>query len=100
MPGAIRPRARLPGRHVTSGQPFSDSQGNTGRPATTVITQYARLRNGLVAWTAEASDDVSVDVDVDGRVLGIEVIGERDWRDGLWLLAVAGRLRITRKNEL
>lgn len=65
-----------------------------------VPASYARLREGTVAWTAEATDSLFVDVDADGRPLGVEVLGEGDWRDALTALALAGRLRVTRKTPL
>lgn len=55
---------------------------------------YVTLRSGTVARTAEASLEMMVDLDADGRVLGVEVIGDGDWRDALVALAVAGRLRV------
>jgi hypothetical protein len=35
-----------------------------------------------------------VDVDADGRPLGVEVIGGGDWRDALAALAMADKLRV------
>lgn len=47
---------------------------------------------GGVARTVEAGGGIYVDVDADGTVLGVEVIGEGDWLDGLAILAMKGRL--------
>jgi uncharacterized protein YuzE len=49
---------------------------------------------GGVARTIEATESIMVDVGKDGKVLGIEVIGEGNWLDGLAALAVKGRLRV------
>jgi uncharacterized protein YuzE len=49
---------------------------------------------GGVARTVEAADGIMVDVDSDGIVLGVEVIGDGDWVDGLSALAMSGRLRV------
>ena len=55
---------------------------------------YARLFKGDIACTAEARPDVLVDLSADRTVLGIEVLGDGDWTDGLVALAMAGRLRV------
>lgn len=55
---------------------------------------YERLREGAVARTVPASDDMLVDVDGDGLVLGVEVLDGGDWRDALAQLARAGRLAV------
>jgi uncharacterized protein YuzE len=55
---------------------------------------YATLARGKIARTVEATESINVDVDVDGKVLGIEVIGEGNWVDGLAALAMTGRLRV------
>lgn len=57
-------------------------------------TSYAYLFKGEIACTAEARPDILVDLDANRRVLGIEVIGDGDWTDGLVALAMAGRLRV------
>jgi len=49
---------------------------------------------GGVARTVEVSDSINVDLDEDGTVLGVEVIGEGNWVDGLVALAMTGRLRV------
>jgi uncharacterized protein YuzE len=53
---------------------------------------YAKLREGKVARTFEVSDSEMIDVDSDGQVLGVEVIGGTDWEDVLVRLAMQGRL--------
>ncbi len=53
---------------------------------------YARLRQGTVARTVAVSDSVNVDVDSQGRVLGIELLDGTDWPGVLVTLAMAGRL--------
>jgi uncharacterized protein YuzE len=55
---------------------------------------YAKLREGTVARTVEVSDFEMIDVDCDGQVLGVEVIGGTDWEGVLVRLAMDGRLRI------
>jgi len=45
--------------------------------------------------TVEVSDSVMVDVDPDGRPIGVEVLGGADWATALVTLAVRGRVRIT-----
>jgi uncharacterized protein YuzE len=52
------------------------------------------IPGGGVARTVEAADGIMVDVDSDGIVLGVEVIGDGDWVDGLAALAMSGRLRV------
>jgi uncharacterized protein YuzE len=52
------------------------------------------IPDGSVARTVEAADGIMVDVDSDGRVLGVEVIGDGDWMDGLVALAIKGRLAV------
>jgi uncharacterized protein YuzE len=51
---------------------------------------------GGVARTIEATESVLVDVDTEGKVLGVEVIGEGNWLDGLAALAMKGRLRVVK----
>lgn len=55
---------------------------------------YTYLFDGEVARTIEVSDSMNVDVDTEGRPLGVEVIGDGDWTDGLVALAMTGRLRV------
>jgi uncharacterized protein YuzE len=52
------------------------------------------IPDGGVARTVEATESIWVDVDKDGTVLGVEVIGEGNWTDGLVALAMQGRLRV------
>jgi uncharacterized protein YuzE len=59
-----------------------------------VNATYAKLREGKVARTVEVSDSEMVDVDSDGCVLGIEVLGGTDWEGVLVSLAMAGRLKV------
>lgn len=49
---------------------------------------------GGVARTIEATDSINVDLGADGTVLGVEVIGDGNWVDGLVALAMTGRLRV------
>ncbi len=55
---------------------------------------YAYLFKGEISCTVEAREDIHVDIDADRTVLGIEVIGDADWTDGLVALAMTGRLRV------
>ncbi len=48
-----------------------------------------------VARTVEVSDSVMVDVDDQGRPVGVETLDGSDWRSALVTLAMRGRLRIT-----
>ena len=48
-----------------------------------------------VARTIEVNDSVMVDVDAEGRPVGIETLGEAGWQDALMTLAMRGRVRIT-----
>lgn len=58
------------------------------------VVSYCRLAEGKVDRTAEATESILVDVDADGKVLGVEVIGDGNWLDGLAALAMKGRLRV------
>lgn len=55
---------------------------------------YAYLRKGDVSATVPVSDDVMIDVDSTGAVLGVEVLDDSDWRDALVTLVMQGRLKI------
>ena len=57
------------------------------------------IPDGGVARTVEAAAGIMVDVDAEGRVLGVEVIGDGDWVNGLVALAMAGRLRVDFPNS-
>lgn len=59
-----------------------------------VDASYVYLFGGDIACTAEARPDILVDLAADRTVLGIEVIGDASWTDGLVALAMAGRLRV------
>ena len=52
------------------------------------------IPDGGVARTVEATEWIWVDVDKNGTVLGVEVIGGGNWVDGLVALAMQGRLRV------
>jgi uncharacterized protein YuzE len=58
---------------------------------------YVHLLPGrtAVARTIEVNDSVMVDVDAEGRPVGIETLGEAGWQDALMTLAMRGRVRIT-----
>ena len=63
------------------------------------VTGYVTLAPGGipaggVARTVEAADDIDVDLDSEGRVLGVEIHADVDWRDGLAALAAAGQLAV------
>jgi uncharacterized protein YuzE len=45
--------------------------------------------------TVTVGDDVMVDVDPDGRPIGVEVLDGADWTAALVTLAMRGRVRIT-----
>lgn len=55
---------------------------------------YAYLFPGKIASTVEARSDINVDINADRTILGVEVLGDADWTDGLAALAMAGRLRV------
>jgi uncharacterized protein YuzE len=61
--------------------------------ATGIAPGYAYLREGTVARTLDVSDNVLVDVDDAGLVLGVETLDGSDWRDALVMLVMQGRLR-------
>jgi len=56
---------------------------------------YLVPERGQVARTVTVSDDVMVDVDPDGRPIGVEVLDGADWAAALVTLAMRGRVRIT-----
>ena len=65
-------------------------------PASAIQPCYARLLpERKVARTVEVSDDVMVDVDADGRPVGVETLDGSDWASALASLAMRGRVRIT-----
>ncbi len=49
---------------------------------------------GGIASTVEVGDSIHVDIAADRTVLGVEVIGDGNWVDGLVSLAMQGRLRV------
>lgn len=55
------------------------------------------IPDGGVASTIEATDSIHVDIGADRTILGVEVIGDGNWVDGLVALAMKGRLRIAPK---
>ena len=64
-------------------------------PASAIQPCYARLLpERKVARTVEVSDDVMVDVDADGRPVGVETLDGSDWASALASLAMRGRVRI------
>ena len=64
-------------------------------PSGTIQACYARLLpERKVARTVEVSDDVMVDVDADGRPVGVETLDGSDWASALASLAMRGRVRI------
>lgn len=60
---------------------------------------YAYLFNGETASTVEARSDINVDISAGRTVLGVEVIGDADWTEGLVALAMTGRLRVAPVNS-
>jgi uncharacterized protein YuzE len=52
------------------------------------------IPDGGVASTVEATPSIMVDIDADRRILGVEVIGDGNWVDGLAALAMTGRLAV------
>lgn len=52
-------------------------------------------RGTPVARTVEVSESVMVDVDDQGRPIGVETLDGSDWQAALAALALRGRLRIT-----
>lgn len=70
----------------------STSPDNLVNVSYTTLVPY-QVPPGGVAYTIEATDDILVDVDVEGRVLGTEVIGDGNWVDGIIKLVMSGRLR-------
>jgi hypothetical protein len=57
---------------------------------------YARLlpEGTPVARTIEVSDSVMIDVDDQGRPIGVETLDGSDWPAALATLAMRGRVRI------
>lgn len=48
-----------------------------------------------VARTIEVNDSVMVDVDAEGRPVGVETLDDAGWESALVSLAMRGRVRIT-----
>lgn len=46
------------------------------------------------ARTIEVNDDVMIDIDTEGRIIGVETLDGSDWTDALITLVMNGRLRI------
>ena len=56
---------------------------------------YAYLRPDFeIARTIEVTSSVMVDVDAEGRLVGVETLDGSDWTGALATLAIQGRLRI------
>lgn len=65
-------------------------------PAGTITASYAYLfPDRTVARTIEVTDSVMVDVDDEGRPVGVETLDGSDWQGALVSLALRGRVRIT-----
>lgn len=60
---------------------------------------YTNLRDGIVARTVVVAEDIMIDVDAKDHILGVETLSDVDWRDGLVILAMAGRLTIPKRGE-
>ena len=80
---------------------------NAGRPrvkldpeagASYVTFAPGGIPDGGAASTVEVNDSIHVDIAADRTVLGVEVIGEGNWVDGLVALAMQGRLRVAPKS--
>jgi uncharacterized protein YuzE len=54
---------------------------------------YTYLLEGNVSRTVAVSESLNVDVGADGRLLGVEVIGDGDWTAALVTLAMRGGSR-------
>jgi uncharacterized protein YuzE len=54
---------------------------------------------GAVDRTIDAGGGVYVDIGADRAILGVEVIGERNWLDGLAALAMQGRLAVLPRKD-
>jgi uncharacterized protein YuzE len=55
---------------------------------------YARLREGQIARTVQATESLLVDLDGNDRILGVETLNGEDWCDALVNLAMTGRLAV------
>lgn len=75
--------------------PADSGRHDMSHAGTQVMAMYVTLRAGEVARTVECGDSAHVDVDADGRVIGVEVIGGTRWTDVLVGLAAEGKLRIS-----
>jgi uncharacterized protein YuzE len=61
---------------------------------TAVDASYTKLRDGEIRRTIAVRDDVMFDLDLNGRPVGVEVLGNADWRDALVALLMAGEVRL------
>ena len=73
---------------------YPSAEHDPGAGASYATLAPGGIPPGGVARTIEAAEGIMVDVGVDGTVLGVEVIGEGNWVDGLVALAMTGRLRV------
>jgi uncharacterized protein YuzE len=55
---------------------------------------YVKLSEREIVRTIEVGDDVMIDLDWTGRPVGIETIGDGDWRDAIIRLLMAGEVRL------
>ena len=61
--------------------------------------QYVTLRKGTVARQVEVDplSSVILDVDTEGKILGVEVLDGSDWTKALVTMALDGRLVVAKK---
>lgn len=62
--------------------------------ASGVLASYVKFSDREIARTIEVGDDFHIDLDWTGRPVGIETIGEADWRDAVIRLVMAGEVRL------